>query len=211
MLTNVVALLALSQQSAQPPTPQAAALAPSPVARIELASGPEVTITAGDSMRLNARAVDSAGRPVPNATLRYLLSGGRFEGRVDSTGLVRTGSTGSIVVSVVASVPGAKPFIDRIKVRMVPGPAARIAVTPGVTRVVAGLSRGGNEKGAGGNRGGGSGFRRAAVLPVLFAGAGIVGGEPVTAGDDEFVAFVLHPMERGGNAAAQLLALSAPN
>ena len=57
---------------------------------------------------------------------------------MDSTGLVRTGSTGSIVVSVVASVPGAKPFIDRIKVRMVPGPAARIAVTPGVTRVVAG-------------------------------------------------------------------------
>ena len=139
MLTGLVAVLALTQQSAQ--TPQAApaaALAPSPVARIELASGPEVTITAGDSMRLNARAVDSAGRPVPNATLRYLLSGGRFEGRVDSTGMVRTGSTGAIVVSVVASVPGAKPFIERIKVRMVPGPAARVAVSPAVTKLVAG-------------------------------------------------------------------------
>jgi len=138
MLTGIVALLALTQQAGQAPAPQAATLAPSPVARIELASGPEVTIAAGDSMLLNARAVDSAGRPIPNATLFYRLAGGRFEGRVDSSGMVRTGSTGSIVVSVVASVPGAKPFIDRVKVRMVPGPAARIAVTPGVTKVVAG-------------------------------------------------------------------------
>lgn len=135
MLTGLFVLAAALQQQ-----PQAApvSLAPSPVARIEIATGPEVTLAAGDSLRIQARAVDADGRPVPNATLRYFPQGGYFEGEVDSAGMVRSGATGSMTVSVVASVPGSKPFIERVRVRMVPGPAARIAVTPAVAKLVAG-------------------------------------------------------------------------
>lgn len=136
MLTGFLALTAMLQQAQQ--AAPAPALAPSPIARIEIATGPEVTLTAGDSMQIQARALDANGQPVPNALLRYFPAGGRFEGAVDSTGLVRSGSTGSMVIGVVGSVPGTKPFIERVRVRMVPGPAARIAITPAMTKLVAG-------------------------------------------------------------------------
>ena len=135
MLTGLFALAAVLQQAPQAAPP---ALAESPIARIEVATGPEVTLTAGDSLMIQARALDANGQPVPNATLRYFPAGGYFEGRVDSLGMVRSGSTGSLVVGVVGSVPGSKPFVERIRVRMVAGPAARVAVTPAVTRMVAG-------------------------------------------------------------------------
>jgi hypothetical protein len=137
MLTGLLALAAVLQQA--PPTQAPApALAPSPIARIEIATGSEVTLAAGDSLLIQARALDANGQPVPNAMIRYFPAGGRFEGRVDSLGMIRSGSTGSLVVGVVGSVPGTKPFIERIRVRMVAGSATRVAVTPAVTRLVAG-------------------------------------------------------------------------
>ena len=136
MLTGFL-ILAASLQQAPQQTP-APALAPSPIARLELATGPEVTMTAGDSVLLSARPVDASGKPVAEARVRYFLAGGYFEGGVDSLGMVRSGSTGSIMVGVVASVPGTKPYVQRLQVRMVPGPAARIAVTPEVSRLVVG-------------------------------------------------------------------------
>ena len=136
MLTGFL-ILAASLQQAPQQTP-APALAPSPIARLELATGPEVTMTAGDSVLLSARPVDASGKPVADARVRYFLAGGYFEGGVDSLGMVRSGSTGSIMVGVVASVPGTKPYVQRLQVRMVPGPAARIAVTPEVSRLVVG-------------------------------------------------------------------------
>jgi len=136
MLTGILMLAASLQQAQQQAPPPA--LAASPIARLELATGPEVTIMAGDSMLLNARPLDASGQPVPNAKVRYFLAGGYFEGGVDSLGMVRSGSTGSMMVGVVASVPGTKPYVQRLRVRMIPGPAARIAVTPAVSKLVVG-------------------------------------------------------------------------
>src|SRR5690606_5468358 len=136
MLTGLLLMAAALQQGApQAPPP---ALAPSPIARIELATGPDITITAGDSLRLDARPVDASGQPVPNARLRYFRVGGHFEGAVDSTGMVHSGATGSLIVGIVASVPGTRPYVERMQIRMVPGPASRIAVAPAVSKLVAG-------------------------------------------------------------------------
>ena len=135
MLTGLLALAALMQQAPQAP---ASSLAASPVARIAFASGTELTMVAGDSVRLAARALDAKGEPVPNANIRYFLTGGYFEGSVDTSGLVRSGATGSIVVGAVATVPGAKPYLERLQIRMVPGPAASISVTPSVSRLAIG-------------------------------------------------------------------------
>ena len=135
MLTGLLALAALMQQAPQSPT---SSLAASPVSRVAFASGSELTMVAGDSVRLAARALDASGEPVPNASIRYFLTGGYFEGSVDTSGLVRSGATGSIVVGAVATVPGAKPYLERLQIRMVPGPAARISVTPSVSRLAIG-------------------------------------------------------------------------
>ena len=54
----------------------------------------EVALQVGDTVRLKASARDSAGRPLQDITVRWFQSGGHFEGRVDSTGLVTGGSTG---------------------------------------------------------------------------------------------------------------------
>ncbi len=134
----IITLLALAQTPApaQTPTP----LAESPIARLELAPGPRVTMTAGDTLRLVARALDRAGKPIDSVTVRYAQPGGsgRFEGRVSPDGLVRSGSTGSFLISAIASVPGTKPFVQQLTVTMVPGPVTRIAVEPALGQLVAG-------------------------------------------------------------------------
>ncbi|MBA2627845.1 MAG: Ig-like domain-containing protein [Gemmatimonadales bacterium] len=138
MLIASIALLAALQQPQQAAAP-AAGLPPSPIARIVITSGPRLVVRAGDSVRIVAQAVDSAGRPVPNASLRFFGSGNtRFEGRVDSTGFVRSGSTGTIPVTITASVPGTRPIIERMEVAMVPGAAARISVMPRLARLAVG-------------------------------------------------------------------------
>jgi hypothetical protein len=117
--------------------PQPSALPPSPIARVSVSPGNPVVV-AGDSLQLVARAVDGTGEPVPGARIRFVAAGGRFEGRVDSTGLVRSGSTGTIPVTVVAVVPGTRAVVERVEVRMVPGPAARVTLAPRPARLVAG-------------------------------------------------------------------------
>ena len=137
MLIAPLLVLALVQQ--QPAAPAPAALAPSPIAKIVIASGPRMTLQAGDSAQIAAEARDADGKPVTNAALRFFAAGSaRFEGRVDSAGFVRSGSTGTIPVTVVASVPGTRPVIERLDVVMVPGPAARVSVTPDVARLARG-------------------------------------------------------------------------
>jgi len=136
MLMHAFLVLAALQQGT--PTAPPAPTAPSPIARLEVLPGTSLQMQAGDSLRLMARALDSAGQPVPNATVRFFGAGGRFEGKVDSTGLISSGSTGTLAVSVIARVEGTKPVVERVEVRMVPGPATRIAVSPQVTRMVVG-------------------------------------------------------------------------
>ena len=137
MLLNAVILLAALQQGA-PAQVAPAAQAPSPIARLEVLPGTSLQMPAGDTLRLTARALDANGQPVPDATIRFFGAGGRFEGKVDSTGLVRSGSTGTLAVSVVAAVAGTKSVVERVEIQMIPGPATRIAVTPQVTKLVAG-------------------------------------------------------------------------
>jgi hypothetical protein len=129
----LLGFLLLAQQPAPTPQPQA----PSPIAQVVIS--PVIrSLTAGDTLRLVAQALDADGRPVPGATIRFVGSGGRFEGRVDSTGLVYAGSTGTLGVTALASVPGTRPVIERVEIRMLPGPTARVTVTPEAARLVAG-------------------------------------------------------------------------
>ncbi|HTG84015.1 MAG TPA: Ig-like domain-containing protein, partial [Gemmatimonadales bacterium] len=95
-------------------------------------------MTAGDTLRFSAQAVDSSGSPVASALIRFVGSGGRFEGRVDSAGLVSAGSTGVLGVTAIASVPGTRPVMERVEISMQPGPAALVTITPQITRLVAG-------------------------------------------------------------------------
>lgn len=131
-LLLVVALLQAPGQ--QPPGPQ---LPPSPIERIELTPA-QPTVEAQDTLRLRARALDAAGNPVPNARIRFVPAGGRFEGTVTEDGLVRSGATGVLPVTVVATVPGTAPKTERVEVAMVPGPAARIELGRAHPRLVAG-------------------------------------------------------------------------
>ena len=144
MILSLVLLAAFQQQPAAqaaptaPPPPAKPALAPSPIATLQVSPGTKVSITAGDTLRLRAVALDSSGKPVDGVTYRYMAAGGRFEGKVDSTGLIESGSTGAMGVSVIASVAGTKPVVEKVDVRMLPGPATRVDVAPAVGRMVVG-------------------------------------------------------------------------
>jgi len=127
--------LAVAAQQPQAPAPSIPA---SPIARLVITPGANVTMVAQDTLRLTAAAVDSAGRPVPNVRTTFVGTGAYFEARVDPTGLIHSGSTGSFTVLVTASVPGTRPVREVVKVTMVAGPAARIEVSPAVSTLIAG-------------------------------------------------------------------------
>jgi hypothetical protein len=95
-------------------------------------------MVARDTLRLSAQFVDAAGQPVAGARIRFFSAGTGFEGQVDSTGLVTSGSTGKLPVVVSALVTGQRPVTQRIEVLMVAGPAASVAITPAPTRMLSG-------------------------------------------------------------------------
>jgi hypothetical protein len=111
---------------------------PNPIARLEISPGRSVTVAAQDTLRLRAVALDAAGQPVPNARINFFGTNARFEAVVDADGLVRSGSTGTVTVSVVAFVEGGRPVTEQVTVRMVPGPAARVEVAPVTAMLVVG-------------------------------------------------------------------------
>src|SRR4249920_709418 len=123
-------LLAAFQTPVTPPAPPTPTLAASPIATLQVTPGTKVTMSAYDTLRLRAVGLDAAGKPVEGATYKFMPAGGRFEGKVDTTGLVQSGSTGNLGVSVIATVPGTKPVLERVDIRMVPGPAASVVVEP---------------------------------------------------------------------------------
>ena len=138
MILSLALLAAFQAPTAPPPPAKPAGLAPSPIASLQVSPGTKVTMTAGDTLRLRTVALDASGKPVDGATIKYMAGGGRFEGKVDSTGLIESGSTGALGVSVIASVPGTKPVVEKVDVRMLPGPVSRIDVQPAVGRMVVG-------------------------------------------------------------------------
>ncbi len=133
----MLGFLLLAAFQVQTPAPTQG-LPPSPISRIEVTPA-NPSMTARDTLRLRARALDAAGREVPNVTLRFVLApGARFEGRVAADGLVSSGATGRLPISVIASVPGTAPVTTRIEVPMVAGPAARIVIDKAPNRLAIG-------------------------------------------------------------------------
>ena len=125
MIVSAFALLTVLQQAQQQPTQVQAP--PSPVARLVI-HPKDRTMIAGDTLRLRVEALDASGRPVPNAQIRFAQAGAGFEGVIEADGLIRSGSTGVMPVGIAAVVPGAAPVVERVQIRMVPGPAARVEV-----------------------------------------------------------------------------------
>jgi hypothetical protein len=133
MKKNVVVFAVLSVVAAVQVTPASAQAGPRLVVTPATKS-----VVAGDSLQLKAQLVDDSGRPVPNARITWRAGGGRFEGSIDSTGLLRAGSVGTMPIAVVGLVSGTRPVVQRFEVAMVPGVAARVAVSPKPTRLAVG-------------------------------------------------------------------------
>ncbi len=132
-LLLVPALVAAQQGAA----PSAAPATTSRISRI-IVSPVQKVVNAGDTLRLTAEARDANNAVIPGVQFRWNRTGAFFEGTIDSTGLVTSGSTGVLPVAVVGVLPGERPFVERFEVRMVPGPATRIAITPAPERLVPG-------------------------------------------------------------------------
>ncbi len=97
------------------------------------------TIIAGDTMRLRTEARDAQGNVLPGVTVRYRLGGSaRFEGKIDSLGLLTASSTAILPVTVTATMPGTAPVFEVIEITAVPGPAARVELSPRSPRLIVG-------------------------------------------------------------------------
>ena len=102
----------------------------SPIQRLVITPTP-LRMTAQDTLQLRVQALDASGQPVPNVVFRFLpSSGARFEGTVTQEGLVRSGATGTLPVTVTANVAGYAPVVERVEVVMVPAAAGRIEIEP---------------------------------------------------------------------------------
>ena len=125
-------LVALQQQPTAGPTPAVAKVTIEPA---------EVAVQVGDTVRLAVSAVDASGRPVRDVAIRWFQSGGHFEGRVDSTGLVTGGSTGTLNVSALVSPrSGGTPATGFARVTVLPQPAAKLVLDREVSKLYVGQS-----------------------------------------------------------------------
>src|SRR5215208_1792515 len=134
----MVFLLAMLASLQQQPSSQS--VARSSIARVSIEPS-EVALQVGDTVRLNVSGQDSAGRPIKDLTVRWFQSGGHFEGKVDSTGLVTGGSTGTLTVSAVVSRPaGGPPATGFARVTVLPQPAVRLSFNREISKLYAGQS-----------------------------------------------------------------------
>ena len=129
-LALLLCLTSVPAAAQQPPDTSSSAgrLEVSP-ARLELA--------VGDSLRLSAKAFDTTGKAVPDATI-FFNKQGLAAAEVDSTGMVRTGGIGDLRVLVTALVPGSRPILRIIEVNVLPSAAKRIEIGPHAARMVKG-------------------------------------------------------------------------
>jgi len=137
LLSLVSVLIAQQPAPTTAPAPQG-----QPIARVEV-SPSAAAIKVGDTIRLAVAAFDSSGARLDNVRVLWFMGGGFFEGRVDSTGLVTAGATGTLNVTAAASVVGrtGKPTLGFARVTVLPLAAARVAVSPLPSRMLAGTSR----------------------------------------------------------------------
>jgi len=97
-----------------------------------------LTMTAGDTIRMHADAYDSQGELIADATVQFHSIGGYFEGSVEASGFVQSGSTGTLPIGMFITIPGSPPVGVRVELKMVPGPAARVDIAPKPARMVVG-------------------------------------------------------------------------
>ena len=117
-------------------TPAALAAQTHSVARINVTPAAP-SLASGDTLQLRAEAVDSAGRPVAGATIRF-QGGSIFEGAVDQNGLVTAGAPGTLRINVSALVTGQPPVVRRMTIEVKPGPAASIVLDPRPKKLLTG-------------------------------------------------------------------------
>jgi DNA-binding beta-propeller fold protein YncE len=91
----------------------------------------------GDSLQLSARALDASGKPIPQANI-FFKKEGLAAAEVDSTGMVRAGGVGDVIVIVTALVLGSKPALQQVIVKVLPSPARRIEIGSHPGRLVPG-------------------------------------------------------------------------
>jgi hypothetical protein len=96
------------------------------------------SVVAGDSVQFSAQLVDESGKQVPESRVTWRSAGFPFEGRIDSTGKFVAGAVGTLPITVIGIVPGAKPVVQRLEISMVAGPAAAVEVSPRPTRLAVG-------------------------------------------------------------------------
>jgi hypothetical protein len=127
MTARFALAIALSLSATQAVAQQAP---PSPIKRLVITPSP-ARMTSQDTMRLQVQALDADGRPVPGVVFQFLpSSGARFEGRVSADGLVTSGATGTLPVTVTATVPGTAPVLQKVEIVMLPAAAGRIDAQP---------------------------------------------------------------------------------
>ena len=139
MLILITALAATLQQPVAPP-PSRPTLQASPIARVMIQPA-EAAVEANDTLRLSAVAYDSAGQVISDVRTIWNVSGGFFEGRVDSTGLVTGGSPGTLNISaVVRPNRGGRGTVAVARITVLPPPAARIEIAPAIGQMYVGQS-----------------------------------------------------------------------
>jgi len=133
-------LALMLQQPVAPPPPALPPAAPLVAAKVALLPA-TAAIQVGDTVRLRAVAYDSAGAELSLGSVRWFTSGGRFEGAVDSTGLVTGGSPGTLnVTAFVRAASDPKGAIAQAHVTVLPTPAATVVVSPDISRLYVGQS-----------------------------------------------------------------------
>src|SRR5688572_30371219 len=121
-----------------PAVTQAQALPKSPIQRLVITPSP-VRMTAQDTLRLRVQALDANGQPVPNVAFAFQpSSGARFEGTVTQDGLVRSGATGTLPVTVTANLTGYAPVLERVEVVMVPAVPGRVEIVQPIRKLLVG-------------------------------------------------------------------------
>jgi hypothetical protein len=131
-MSPLVPLALLLAVQAQQPAQRAPE---SPVARIVVTPATR-EVTAGDTVRFSAEARDASGARIENVTIRFVAQAGEGEGSIDSTGTLIASSVGEMPIHVVAIVPGTRPKVESIEIRMVPRGAVRVDIRTSVGKIV---------------------------------------------------------------------------
>ncbi|MGH7584854.1 MAG: Ig-like domain-containing protein [Gemmatimonadales bacterium] len=110
------------------------------IARVEVQPA-QAAVAAGDTLRLTATAYDSAGRTLETGRVTWAIGPSPFEGGVDSTGLLTAGSVGNLTVTAFARPrAGGRGKIGQARITVLPGPAARVELSPIPARLYVGQS-----------------------------------------------------------------------